>query len=254
MPVWGNIAGSPEGKVYALKLLPTLNLQNGLAIPMCGSGQSAREPCELLETLLDRGCHRLALVDVDAAAGCGNNRELIAGIMRRFHKGNTKVCIQVGGGIRSSDQAQFFVDHGATWIVVGTLIQRSPLIVDQLLARFRDQLTAGVDARCGEIQSSGWREPAPLKPDSAGQRIRDHGFKRILFTDIPPSAGAPPDFATARILAQSARIPLFMGGSIQSAEHLKAAMEIPGVQGVAMDALRLLDDAGLLSSLCPAHI
>lgn len=237
-----------------MKLLPTLNLQNGMAVPMFGGGQGPRKPCELLDFLLSLGCNRLVLVDVDAAEGQGHNRDLIAGIMRRCHQGNAKVCIQVGGGIRSSDQAQFFLDHGATWITVGTVIQRSPLVVEQLLARFRDHLTAGVDARCGEIQSSGWREAAPLKPDSAGQRIRDHGFKRILFTDIPPSAGAPPDFATARILAQSARIPLFMGGSIQSAEHLKAAMEIPGVQGVAMDALRLLDDAGLLSSLCPAHI
>jgi phosphoribosylformimino-5-aminoimidazole carboxamide ribotide isomerase len=236
-----------------LKLLPTLNLQNGLAIPMFGGGQGPKPPGQLLDFLFDRGCNRLVLVDVDAAEGQGHNRELIAGIMRRFHKGNTKVCIQVGGGIRSSDQAQFFLDHGATWITVGTVIQRSPLVVDQLLARFRDHLTAGVDARGGEIQSSGWREAAPLKAGEAAQRIRDHGFKRILFTDIPPSAQAKPDFETARILAQSSRIPLFMGGSIQTTAHLKLAMEIPGMQGVAVDALQLLDDSDLLSSLNLAH-
>jgi phosphoribosylformimino-5-aminoimidazole carboxamide ribotide isomerase len=207
-----------------------------------------------MQILVDQGWHRLALVDVDAAAGRSHNRDLIASLMRQFHKGNTKVCIQVGGGIRSSDQAQFFLDNGATWIVVGTVIQRSPLVVDQMLARFRDQLTAGVDARCGEIQSSGWNEPAPLKPDSAGQRIRDHGFKRILFTDIPVSEQAEPDYATARILAQSARIPLFMGGSIRTKEHLKLAMEIPGLQGVAMDALRLMADLDLQGSLNLAHI
>jgi hypothetical protein len=44
-----------------------------------------------------------------------------------------------------------------------------------------------------------------------------------------------------------------MGGSIQSAEHLRLAMEIPGVQGVAMDALRLLDDPDLMRSLSLAH-
>jgi len=253
MPVWGNIAGSPEGKVTALKLLPTLNLQNGWVVPMSGTGVSPRRPCELVELLLDQGWHRLTLVDVDAAAGRGQNRDLIADIMHKFHGGNTKVCIQVGGGIRSSDQAQFFLDNGATWIVVGTLIQRSPLVVDQLLARFRDQLTAGVDARGGEIQSSGWHEPAPLKPEAAGQRIRDHGFKRILFTDIPSPDGAP-DFGTARILCQSSRIPLFMGGSILNGAHLKQALEIPGLQGVAMDALQLVEDLDLLGSLNLAHI
>jgi phosphoribosylformimino-5-aminoimidazole carboxamide ribotide isomerase len=249
-----------------LKILPTLNLQNGFAIPMLGNQQRARKPGEVLDALAEHGCHRLTLVDVDAAAGRGHNRDLIASIMRRLHMGSTKVCIQVGGGIRSSDQAQFFVDHGATWILVGTLIQRSPLVVDQLLARFRDCLTAGVDARGGVIQSSGWREPAPLKADAAAQRIREHGFKRILFTDIPvdsadladpadPADPAPaPDFGTARALAQGARVPLFMGGSIHSREHLALAREVPGLQGVAMDALVLLEDLELLGSLNLARI
>jgi len=237
-----------------LKLLPTLHLQNGLAVSMCGAGLAPRKPCDLLDVLLDHGFHRLTLVDVDAAAGRGHNRDLIAGIMHKFHRGSTKVCIQVGGGIRSSDQVQFFLDNGAAWIVVGTLIQSSPLVVDQLLARFRDQLTAGVDARCGEIQSSGWRAPAPMKPDTAGQRIRDHGFKRILFTDIPACPGAEPDFGTARVLGQSAHIPLFMGGSILSGAHLKLAQEVPGLQGVALDALSLVEDSDLLGSLDLAHI
>jgi phosphoribosylformimino-5-aminoimidazole carboxamide ribotide isomerase len=228
-----------------LKILPTLHLQNGLAIPWFGTGQAPREPRGVAEALFERGCHRIALVDVDAAGGTSHNRTLIARIMREFHRYNAKICIQVGGGIRSSDQAQFFLDNGATWILVGTLIQRSPLVVEQLLGRFRDHLTAGVDARCGEIQCSGWREPAPLKPDSACQRIREVGFKRILFTDIPAADQSGPDFATARIISQSAHVPLYMGGSIRTREHLRLAAEVPGLHGVAMDALQLLEDPDL---------
>lgn len=238
-----------------MKILPTLHLQNGLAVPLFGPGPSSRDPRELAERLFDQGCHRLALVDVDAAGGKGHNRNLIVGIMRQFHRRNVKVCIQVGGGIRSSDQAQFFLDSGATWIVVGTVIQSSPLVVDQMLARFRDNLTAGVDARAGEIQTSGWREPAPLKAASTAQRIRDHGFKRILFTDIPASADGEvePDFGTAQIISRNAHIPLFMGGTIRWRKHLKAAAEVPGLQGVAMDACQLLEDPDLLGALDLAH-
>jgi phosphoribosylformimino-5-aminoimidazole carboxamide ribonucleotide (ProFAR) isomerase len=237
-----------------LKILATLNLQNGSVVPMFQTGLQPRDPCSVVEILCEQGCHRVNLVDVDAAGGQGHNRDLIAGLMRRFHRANPKICLQVGGGIRSSDQAQFFLDHGASWILVGTVIQRSPLVVDQLLARFRDHLTAGVDARCGEIQSSGWQEPAPLRPDSTGQRIRDHGFKRLLFTDIPADALAAPDFGTARIISQSAHSPLFMGGSITTREHLRQAMEVPGLQGVALDALRFVEDRDLFGSLNPAPI
>ena len=237
-----------------MKIIATLNLQNGSAVPLFQAGLQPRHPSEAAEILCDLGCQRLALVDVDAAAGTGHNRDLIASLMRRFHRANPRMCIQVGGGIRSSDQAQYFLDHGATWILVGTVIQRSPMVVDQLLARFRDHLTAGVDARSGQIQSSGWLEPAPLKPDSAGQRIRAHGFKRLLFTDIPVSADAEPDFETARIIAQSAHVPVFMGGSIRTREHLRMAMEVPGLHGVAVDALRFVEQPDLFGSLNPAPI
>jgi phosphoribosylformimino-5-aminoimidazole carboxamide ribotide isomerase len=231
-----------------------LNIQNGLVVPVIGTRQQPCAPMEVLAFLLDRGCHRLTLVDVDAARGAGHNRDLIARIMNRYHRSSGKVCIQVGGGIRSSDQAQFYLDQGAAWLLVGTILHRSPLVVEQLLARFRDSLSAGVDARGGEIQASGWGEPARLKPDSAGERIKGHGFKRIFFMDIPTCPEAEPDFHTARIIATSSHIPLFMGGSIRSRAQLKAALETPGLQGIAMDALLLREDPELFGSMSPTHL
>ena len=122
-----------------MKILPTLNIQNGMVVPVLGEGPGTGELAALVGFLLDQGCHRLTLVDVDAARGHGNNRELIGRAMQQFHAGRPKVCIQVGGGIRSSDQAQFFLDNGATWLTVGTILQRSPVMVEQLLARFRER-------------------------------------------------------------------------------------------------------------------
>lgn len=232
-----------------LKIIPTVNIQSSSAVPIFRMGAGPCDPMGVVDFLLAQGCRRLALVDVDAALGQGHNRELIGRLMHRFHKGVSKACIQVGGGIRSSDQAQFFLDQGANWLLVGTLLQRSPVLVEQLLARFRDNLTAGLDARGGEILSSGWAEPARLDPEAAGARIKGHGFKRVLFMDIPTSPAAEPDFATARVIANSARVATFMGGSIQSLAHLQQALAIPGLQGVALDALLLRENPALASSL-----
>ena len=232
-----------------MKILPTLNIQNGAVVPIVGEGEPSGDPLALAAFLLDQGCHRLALVDVDAARGHGNNRELIARVMHRFHAGRPKACIQVGGGIRSSDQAQFFLDHGAIWLAVGTILQRSPSMVEQLLARFREHLTAAVDARGGEVLASGWGMPSGQKAEAAGALVGDFGFKRLLFMDIPKDPLARPDFATARVLSQGARVPLYMGGSIRSLEALAGARETPGIQGVVMDGLLLFKDPALSASL-----
>lgn len=223
-----------------MKVLPTLLIQNGLLVPSAGNIPYDRDPLEVASALLDCGCQRICLLDVDAARSQGHNRELLSQIMRRFRQSTSKVCIQIGGGIRSSDQAQFFLDHGATWLLVGTILQRSPLVVDQLLARFREYLTAAIDARCGEVQASGWSETSRLTPSEAASRIQAQGFRRILFSDIPEGDTAAPDFSTAARIAEGGKLPMLMGGSIRSAEHIAQASEIPGIHGVLVDSLLVL--------------
>lgn len=236
-----------------MKILPTLNIQNGAVVPVVGEGPGVGDLLSVVGFLLDQGFNRMALVDVDAARGTGNNRELIARAMHRFHAGRPKVFIQVGGGIRSSDQAQFFLDSGAAWIVVGTILQRSPLMVEQLLARFREHLAAAMDARNGELLASGWGGPSGNKPEAVASRIGDYGFKRLLFMDIPArQLPVAPDFNLARVLSQSSRMPLYMGGSIQTAAHLAQAREVAGIHGLAVDGLLLRADKALLAaSLAP---
>lgn len=231
-----------------MKVLPTLHIQNGSLVPSTGGERLGIDPLEIVSTLLDRGCHRLCLLDVDAARGQGHNREFLSRIMRRFRQTSAKVCIQVGGGIRSSDQAQFFLDQGATWLLVGTILHRSPLIVDQLLARFREQLTAAIDARCGQVQASGWSESSRLSPQEAARRVHDQGFRRLLFSDIPEGSDSEPDFSTAVQISEQGKIPMFMGGSIRSLQHIGQATEIPGIHGVLVDSRLVLEAPDLLAS------
>ena len=152
----------PVDQDGCLKIYPTLNLQHGRVVPTGPGGAYAGNALDLAAWLLDEGATRMALVDVDAAQGTGNNRDLIGRILQRARSQGRQVCLQVAGGVRSSDQAQFFIDHGAKWLVVGTILQKSPMVVEQLVARFQPHLTAAVDARGGKVHCSGWVNAASL--------------------------------------------------------------------------------------------
>jgi phosphoribosylformimino-5-aminoimidazole carboxamide ribonucleotide (ProFAR) isomerase len=230
-----------------LKVLPILQIRSGRAISRQGDG-TAEEPVDLLARLLGLGCMRVAFVDVDAATGHGNNRDTIAALMRQCRAVPHRVCMQVGGGIRSSDQAQFFLDQGATWLLVGTLIFKSSLVVDQLLARFHEHLTASIDARGGEVHSSGWVDRASLSAAEAAQHVRKLGFRRVLFADIPQGGDVQPDFLTARVIAENSRLPLHMWGSFRGEADLGEAAKVPGLQGVQIDAQLVLQMSELLKS------
>lgn len=236
----------PKGA--GLKVFPTLHIRQGKAVRLAdGAALEGRvpdsNPLELVARLADLGCSRLALVDVDAAKGSGNNRDCLSALMRAFrHRPANRACLWVGGGVRASDQAQFFLDQGAQWLMVGTLLHKSPMAVDQLLGRFREHLAATIDAHQGMVQTSGWAERTTLPAEALALKVRELGFRRILFMDIPtPNGAAAPDFPTARRIAEQSRLPLFMGGSLDHLPSPPEATGIPGLQGLLLSLPSILE-------------
>lgn len=240
----------PLNRGVRLKIYPTLNLQQGKVISSGGRGTPCAEsPHDLVTRLLDDGTCRLALVDVDAAMGQGNNRELIAQLLQKCHARDRKLCIQVAGGIRSSDQAQFFIDLGVTWLVAGTILHKSPLVAEQLMARFQAHLTAAIDARGGMVHRWGWAETLNLTALELALRAKAYGFKRLIFVDIPDGPAADPDFRTAQDLVSATGLPLVMGGSITTQAHLEAIPTHPWLKGALVDALVFREHPHLLPFL-----
>ena len=204
---------------------------------------------DLASWLIEEGVTRMALVDVNAAMGTGNNRELIGKILHRCHAGGRKVCTQVAGGIRSSDQAQYFIDKGATWLVAGTILHKSPMMSEQLMARFQPFLTAAIDARGGRVHRSGWVNTTNLSALDLALRAKAYGFRRLLFVDIPEDSGADPDFQTAQDLTSATGLPLVMGGSLTSPDHLQALHAQLGLKGALVDALLFHQNPRLMAFL-----
>jgi phosphoribosyl-ATP pyrophosphohydrolase/phosphoribosyl-AMP cyclohydrolase len=88
---------------------------------------------------------RIAVIDLDAAFGKGNNRELIAGLCRDFE-------VHVGGGIRDKETAEFYLKAGARKLIIGTKAN------EEFLSKFHpDYLMVALDMKNqGEVVDEGW--------------------------------------------------------------------------------------------------
>lgn len=233
-----------------MKIYPSLYLQNGRAVSTTRQEEACPPlPMDLAERLIDGGATRLALVDLDAAKGQGNNRDLIAQILQRCRARDRKICVQVAGGIRSSDQAQLFLDLGATWLVVGTILHKSPMVAEQLMARFQSFLTAAIDARGGIAHRAGRVDTTSLTALDLALRAKACGFRRLLFVDIPEDPSAGPDFQTAQDLATATGLPLLIGGSLTAPHHVEAVYAQLGLKGALVDALLFHQNPRLLAFL-----
>ena len=127
-------------------IIPSIDLIAGRAVQLVGGREQALDagdPFPWLERFALAG--EVALVDLDAARGVGDNSSVIARLCA------TSPC-RVGGGIRDLERARFWLDTGAERIVIGTAAEPA-----FLRALPRERVVVALDAVNGEVVVDGWR-------------------------------------------------------------------------------------------------
>lgn len=128
-------------------IIPSIDLMDGQAVQLIGGREKAIEagdPRPIAQGFALAG--DIAVIDLDAALGRGNNEALIRELVRDFP------C-RVGGGIRDADTALKWLDAGACKVILGTAAR------PEVLSRIpQDRVMAALDARDGEVVVEGWRK------------------------------------------------------------------------------------------------
>lgn len=136
-------------------IIPSIDIQRGHAVQLVGGKQlaiDAGDPLPHLERFAVAG--EVALIDLDAAMGTGDNRAVLEPLLRRAR------C-RVGGGIRDADAARRWLDAGAERVILGTAA--TPSVLRELP---RERVLAALDAHAGEVMTHGWQT-------RTGQRLED---------------------------------------------------------------------------------
>ena len=127
-------------------IIPSVDIAGGRTVQLIGGREQALEAGAPL-TWVDRFAiaGEVAVIDLDAALGVGDQRDLIAPLCRR-------APCRVGGGIRDVARARFWLDAGAAQIIIGTAAT-----AEFLGALPRERTIAALDAIDGEVVTHGWR-------------------------------------------------------------------------------------------------
>ena len=166
------------------RIIPCVDIQSGRAVRLY-EGDPEREtvyfdsPVAAARHWVGLGADFLHLVDLDAATGRGENRAVIADIVRGG------VPVEVGGGVRDRAAAQALLAAGAARVVIGTAAVRSPELVADLLAEYGPQrVVVSLDARGLEVATHGWAEGSGVSVGDLTPRLADAGLHTLIFTDV----------------------------------------------------------------------
>ncbi len=215
--------------------IPAIDLINGRCVRLTeGVFSTAKvygqDPAAVARGFAEEGAERLHVVDLDAARGSGNNRRSIAAIRKQFPG-----ILDVGGGIRSLDDAGRLRDSGVDLLIVGTALARDPEKIAGWAESLGPVLVAGIDARDGEVKISGWEAGSSVKAADLARQARDLGLVEIIYTDISRDGTlAGPNISETVSIAALSGLPVVISGGVGTMTDLEILAENPppGVHGV----------------------
>ena len=90
----------------------------------------------------------------------------------------------MGGGIRSTEVAEYLLDAGAKQVVVGTKAIKEPEWLRRLAERNPKKVVLALDVKGGKITVKGWQESAGISHEDMFRRIEDIPLAAVLHTDV----------------------------------------------------------------------
>ncbi len=208
-----------------MEVIPAMDLLGGRVVRLHQGDYTqvtvyADDPVAMVASFVEAGATRVHLVDLDGARdGTATQGPLLAKLLARF---GSALRVQVGGGVRSLDQARAYRDAGAHRIVLGTRAIEDPDFVSQCAEIV--PVVVALDARDGRVATRGWTTLTDLLATDLARDLTARGASAVLYTDIArDGTGSGPNVeATARLAEAIPGIEVIASGGIGSLDHLRA--------------------------------
>jgi phosphoribosyl-ATP pyrophosphohydrolase/phosphoribosyl-AMP cyclohydrolase len=193
-------------------LVPSIDIMNGKAVQLRKGKElvieSKRDPLELARDFSRYG--EIAVIDLNAATGNGDNKELIMKICR-------VADARVGGGIRDVDTGRQFLKAGARSIIIGTMA--TPEFLSKLPP---ERVMVALDHKDGEVLDQGWQHGTGETVLQRAAKVGDYcsGFLVTFVETEGMLSGLSPEKANS--VAEKLKKPVTVAGGIASTEEVVA--------------------------------
>ncbi len=220
------------------EVIPAVDVQDGQVVQLVGgergTGTTYGDPVDAARRWVEEGAETLHLIDLDGAfEGERANAEAIGAVVDAVD-----VTVQLGGGIRTHDDATSLLDRGVDRVILGTAAVDNPSLVADIAADYPDGVIVSLDAKDGEVVVEGWTEGTGLDPSEAASRYADLGATAILFTDVDVEGQlAGVDNDAVRRVADEVAIPVIASGGVATVEDVRALREAGAAAVVVGTAL-----------------
>jgi phosphoribosyl-AMP cyclohydrolase / phosphoribosyl-ATP pyrophosphohydrolase len=191
-------------------IICSIDLMDGKAVQLKQGKEhvltSDKDPIELAKEFNRYG--EIAVIDLDAALGKGDNLPLIKEICR-------VADVRAGGGIRDEARGTALLKAGAKQIIVGTAA------TPEFLSKFpKEQVMVALDHRQGQVLDQGWTHEAGETIEARAQRLAPYcGSYLCTFVANEGSLTGMPMDEVKEIIQQMPH-PVTVAGGVASTQEV----------------------------------
>ncbi len=217
-----------------MKIFPAIDIKDKKCVRLVKGDFNKKteyelSPIEQAGKFKDHGFKNLHIVDLDGTlTGENINLDIIQDIVGKF---NLKV--EVGGGIRSSDSIQKYIDAGVEKVILGSAAIKDKNFLKKSCEKFPNKIALGLDAKDGYLLVSGWKEKSNQLNLDYLKEVNDYGISRLIYTDINRDGmKQSPNFDETVKVAEISNCPVIISGGVSSLNDVKKAKNLKNVEGI----------------------
>lgn len=218
----------------SLTIFPAIDLVKGTAVRLlqgeAGTETNYGDPIEIAHQWREQGAQWIHLVDLDAAFGRGNNREVIGRILKEV----SGIQIEVSGGIRDDASLENVFDLGAARVNIGTAAIENLEWTRSIISRYGQQIAVGIDVREETVATRGWTKDGGCVWELL-DKLQECGCARYVVTDVMRDGTLQgPNLALLQKVAEYTQKPVIASGGISQLQDISKLKNLvpSGIEGV----------------------
>ncbi|ALJ00614.1 1-(5-phosphoribosyl)-5-[(5-phosphoribosylamino)methylideneamino]imidazole-4-carboxamide isomerase [Rufibacter tibetensis] len=212
-----------------MDIIPAIDLIGGQCVRLTEGDFTQQttyhtDPVEVAKQFEGLGLSRLHLVDLDGARA----KQPVNLLVLERIASQTKLHIDYGGGLQSSEAVRQAFNAGAKQITAGSIAVREPVTVEAWLKEYgADRIIIGADFKNNHIAINAWADQSELTLETFLASFAEKGGKTFICTDVSKDGKLQGSSIEVyqRLLEQFPTLQFIASGGVTTIEEVRQLRE-----------------------------